>query len=50
MSKYYSINLIRAKSAYGENLRNLWNLNTKFDLIQNLLTLLPYAKAFHLFQ
>ena len=41
------VNLIRAKCAFAEIWRNLWNLSTKFDLIQNLCALSHYTKANH---
>ena len=48
VNKYYHVNLIRAKSSFAETLRNAWNLNTQFDLIQNLkLELIMFMGAQH---
>ena len=49
VSQYYYVNLIRAKSAFTETMRNVWNLSTKFDLIQNLCALSYYNKTYHIF-
>ena len=48
VSKY--VNLIRAKSAFAETSKNTWNLNTNFDLVQNLFALLYYTTTYHVCQ
>ena len=45
MGKTYYANLIRAKSALAETLRNAWNLNKKSGFIQNLSALSHCTKA-----
>ena len=49
-SRYYYVNLIRAKSAFTETLRNAWNLSSKFDDIQNVCALSHYTKTYHVSQ
>ena len=46
MSKRHSIDFMRAKNAFAETLRNVWNLNTKLGLIKNRSFLSHYTKAY----
>ena len=47
LSKFYYVDLIRAKTAFPETLRNAWNLSTKCNIIQNLCSLSHYIIAYH---
>ena len=50
VNKYYYVNLIRAKTAFAETLRNAWNFSAKFDLIQYLGILSHHTIAYHVCQ
>ena len=49
-SLQYPVNLNRAKIAFPEALKNVWNLNTKSDLIQDPCALSHCTKSYNIFR